>query len=101
HIISRSSKLAGTGVDYLPSYAAQRTDLMGLPLHQGAQARIGREEALNLKVLSQRLRLQVQSSMPGNLGTIVDPRPDANNLRERLLATPLRELWLRPQAIGT
>jgi hypothetical protein len=101
HIISRSSKLAGTGVDYLPGYAAQRADLVGLPLHQGAMARIGREEALNLKVLSQRLRLQIQSAMPGNLGTIVDPRPDANVLRQRLLGTPQRELWLRPQAIGT
>jgi hypothetical protein len=100
-VIYRSSKTAGSGIDLIPQFAPQRADLLGLPFHQGLLAHLNTEEALNLKVLSQRLRLEVQGAMRGNLGSVVDPRPDPDLLRQRLIASPLRDLWLRPQAIGT
>jgi hypothetical protein len=100
-VIYLSGKTAGTGVDVIPQLVARRADLLGLPLHQGNLARVGPEEALNLKVLSQRLRLQVQTSMPAQVGNVVDPRPDPAILRQRLLNNPLQEAWLRPQAIAT
>jgi hypothetical protein len=100
-VIYLSGKSAGTGLDLIPQLSARRVDLLGLPLHQGNQARVGREEALDLTVLSQRLRLQIQTALPSNAGSVIDPRPDAEILRQRLLNSPLREAWLQPQAIAT
>jgi hypothetical protein len=100
-VISLSPKAAATGADVVPQLSTRRSDLVGLPLRQGILARMSVEEALNLKVLSGRLRLEVQSSMPGNTGSVVDPRPDPDILRKRLLDNPLQATWLRPQAIAT
>jgi hypothetical protein len=80
---------------------AGRLDLIGLRPRSGDDARMSREEALNLKVLSQHLRLHLETSMPGATKGVVDPRPDPAILRERLLDNPLRDAWLRPQAIST
>src|SRR5207302_11260080 len=100
-VIYPSGKSAGTGVDVIPQLTARRADLLGLPLHQGALARVGPQEALDLKVLSQRLRLEVQTSMPAQTGSVVDPRPNPDILRQRLLNNPLRDAWLQSQAIAT
>jgi hypothetical protein len=100
-VISLSRKSAGTGIDQVPQLTSRRADLLGLPLRQGNLAHMNPEEALNLKFLSQRLRLEVQNSMPRALGNEVDPRPDPGLLRTRLLDNPLRAAWLRPQAIAT
>jgi len=100
-VIAISGRLARTGIDVIPPLAAQRSDLFGLPFHESSLTRIGPEEAINLKVLAQRLRSQVQASIPGKVYGVIDPRPDANLLRQRLLANPQAVLWLRPQAIAT
>jgi hypothetical protein len=101
NLISLSGKAAGTGLDLVPLLSARRVDLLGLPFRLGSLNRMNKEEALNLKVLSQQLRLQVQTSMPGMVDDIIDPRPDAETLRLRLFDSPLRSAWLRPQAIPT
>jgi hypothetical protein len=100
-VISLSAKAAAVGVDVIPQLSARRADLLGLPLRQGIFARISREEALDLTVLSQRLRLQIQTAMPGIVGNVVDPRPDPDILRRRLLNNPLQAAWLQPQAVAT
>jgi hypothetical protein len=100
-VISLSGKAAGTGVDVVPAVMARRPDLLGLPLRAGNLARRSREEAVNLKVLSQQLRLQVQTAMPAAAQDAVDPRPDPDLLRERLLDGAQRAAWLRPEAIPT
>jgi hypothetical protein len=100
-LISASGKAASTGQDVVPVFTARRTDLMGLPLLTGLLARKNQEEALNLKVLSQHLRLHVQTSMPGLVDNVVDPRPDPDILRHRLLDPGPQAAWLRPQAIAT
>jgi hypothetical protein len=101
-LITVSGKSAATGVDVVPQFTARRADLLGLPLRPGLLARMGSEEALNLKVLSQVLRFQVQTSIPGAARDIVDPRPDPDLLRKQLLDTPQQQAtWLRPQAIST
>jgi hypothetical protein len=88
-------------VDLIPQLSASRADLIGLPLLTGNLARMGTEEALNLRVLSGRLRLIIQNSIPGVVDTLVDARPDHELLRRQLLGTPQQTLWLRPQAIST
>jgi hypothetical protein len=100
-VITQSGKVAGTGQDVVPLVTARRADLMGLPLRTGNLARMSQEEALNLKVLSQALRLQVQNSIPGLVENVVDPRPDADDLRKRLLGAGTGAAWFRPQAIAT
>jgi HEAT repeats len=100
-VISLSAKANRSGVDIVPQLSARRPDLMGLPMHAGGLARLSAEEALDLKVLSARLRLQIQSSMAGSLDGVIDPRPDPDNLREKLLNNPLQSSWLKPQAIAT
>src|SRR5262249_30650647 len=100
-VITQSGKVAGTGQDVVPLVTARRADLMGLPLRTGNLARMSQEEALNLKVLSQTLRLQLQNSMPGLVDNVVAPRPDADDLRKRLLGSGTGVAWFRPQAIAT
>src|SRR5262249_35090266 len=70
-------------------------------LRTGSLARMSQEEALNLKVLSQVLRLHVQNSMPGLVENVVDPRPNPDELRKRLLGSGSDAAWFRPQAIAT
>ncbi len=100
-VISLSPKAIAAGQDVVPGVAVRRTDLAGLPLHTGTLARMSLEEALNLKVLSQRLRLAIQTAIPGQVDNVVDPRPDPAVLRQQLLNSPLQAMWLRPQAIST
>jgi hypothetical protein len=98
-LLASSKQAAATGVDVVPAFMARRTDLIGFRPRTGNDARMSREEALNLKVLSQHLRLHLETSMPGIKDGVVDPRPDAAILRERLLNNPQRDAWLRPDAI--
>jgi phage FluMu protein Com len=100
-LINRSPKAIGSGVDLIPQLSATRPDFVGLPLQTGSLARMSTEEALNLKVLSGKLRLIIQQSIPGALEEIVDARPDHEALRRLLLNNPQTGLWLRPQAIST
>jgi hypothetical protein len=100
-LISQSPKAAASGVDLIPRLSATRADLIGLPLNPGGLTRMSTEEALNLKVLSPRLRLSIQNSIPGASENVVDARPDHELLRRQLLNTPQQSLWLRPQAIST
>src|SRR5205823_7048136 len=93
-LVSVSAKAAGTGLDLVPLLMARRPDLMGLPLRPTSQTRLSKEEALNLQVLSQQLRLHVETSMPGLVKGVIDLRPDPEILRKRLLDNP----W-RPEAI--
>jgi hypothetical protein len=100
-LLASSKQTAVTGVDVVPAFMARRSDLIGLRPRTGGDARMSREEALNLKVLSQHLRLHLETSMPGIKDGVIDPRPDPAILRERLLQSPQRDAWLRPDAIST
>ena len=100
-LISQSPKAAASGVDLVPQLSARRADLIGLPLHLGGLARMSTEEALNLKVLSGRLRFAIQASIPGAHEDVVDARPDHELLRRQLLNSPQQSLWLRPVALST
>ena len=100
-LISQSPKAIASGVDLIPRLSSTRADLIGLPFHTSGLARMSTEEALNLRVLSGRLRLIIQNSIPGVSEEVVDARPDHELLRRQLLGTPQQTLWLRPQAIST
>ena len=100
-LISQSPKAIASGVDLIPRLSSTRADLIGLPFHTGGLARMSTEEALNLRVLSGRLRLAIQNSIPGVSEEVVDARPDHELLRRQLLGSPQQTLWLRPQAIST
>ena len=57
-LIKKSPKAISSGVDLIPQLSTTRPDMVGLPLQTGSLARMSVEEALNLKVLSGRLRLR-------------------------------------------
>ncbi|CAN5473909.1 hypothetical protein BH10PLA2_BH10PLA2_19240 [soil metagenome] len=101
-VILASGKATSKGIDIVPQVVFQRPDLLGLPMQMGALARKGAEESLNLMVLSQQLRLIIQTAIPGLTGNIVDARPDADLLRRGLLGNPTQAATLlRPQAVST
>src|SRR5262249_18444891 len=89
-LIQASAKTAASGVDVVPMLVSSRPDLIGLPLRAPSQRRLSKEEAINLQVLSQQLRLHVEKSIPGNIDQILDLRPDPDVLRKRLLDNPAK-----------
>jgi HEAT repeat protein len=74
---------------------SQRPDLQGLPLRMGADCQVGKEPAENLQVLSRKMRVVMESTIPKDG---VDLRPDADKLRSALLDDQKKE-WLRPEAV--
>jgi uncharacterized membrane protein YgcG len=100
-LIAAYRKTAATGRDLTPALMAQRPDLLGLRPRTGDDARLGREQALNLQVLSKQLRVHVESSIPGVAKGDVDLRPAADLLRGKLLDPQTRDAWLRVGAIPT
>src|SRR5262249_17964448 len=98
-LINASAQNAPSGKDMVPLLVASRVDLMGLPLRPPLHRRLSKEEAMNLQVLSQQLRLQVEKSIPGINEEVLDLRPDPDVLRKLLLNNPQRDAWLRPEAI--
>jgi hypothetical protein len=100
-LLAGSRQTAGTGLDLAPALMAQRPDLFGLRPRTGIAARISKEEALTLQVLSQVLRGHVEASMPGIGKGVVDLRPDADMLRKRLFNPQTQGVWLKADAIPT
>jgi HEAT repeat protein len=100
-LIDSYRKTAAIGRDLTPALMARRADLLGLRSRVGDDARLGREQALNLQVLSQQLRDHVEASIPGVANGVVDLRPDPDVLRAKLLDPQTRDAWLRPEAIPT
>lgn len=98
-LIKASAQTAQAGIDVVPVLVSQRPDLIGLPLRPPTHRRLSKEEAINLQVLSQQLRLHVEKSIPGINDEVLDLRPDPDVLRKRLLDNPARDAWLRPEAI--
>jgi hypothetical protein len=98
-LMDASRKVAGTGVDLVPRLVTGRPDLVGLPVRTGDANRISREAALNLQVLSQHLRRQLEASIPGIAEEVVDLRPDPKVLRKQLLDHPSRGKWLVPEGV--
>lgn len=83
----------------IPIALIQRPDLTGLPTRMGHDCQLGKEPAENLQALSRKLRVIIASAIPNN-GTI-DPRPDADILRKKLLLGEgdVVDKWLQPEAI--
>ncbi|MCI0356931.1 MAG: hypothetical protein L0211_00405 [Planctomycetaceae bacterium] len=98
-LINASALTSPGGFDMVPVLVSQRPDLIGLPLRPPSHRRLSKEEAINLQVLSQQLRLHVEKSIPGITDQVLDLRPDPDVLRKLLLNNPLRDAWLRPEAI--
>jgi HEAT repeat protein len=92
-----------TGADLAPLLMARRPDLAGLPVHMGADCRLGKEPAENLQALSRKLRGHLEAAIPGaaGSGTVADPRPDPDVLRARLLGDAEKGAWLQAEAIPT
>jgi hypothetical protein len=70
----------------------------GLPVRMGADCHLDREDAENLQVLSRRLREHLGNSLPKDEH---DPRIDADQLRQRLLAERVGALcpWVQDEAV--
>jgi hypothetical protein len=98
-LVAQHQALHGTGVDLTPALIGSRADLFGLRPRTGGEARMNREEALNLHVLSPLLRANLERSIPGALRGVVDLRIDPKLLRERLFDPEVRPTWLRPEAV--
>src|SRR5262245_5569429 len=98
-VINVSAQTAASGAGPVPLLVASRSDLIGLPLRPPIQRRLSKEEAINLQVQSQQLRLHIEKSIPGITDEILALRPDPDVLRKRLLGNPLQDAWLRPEAI--
>ena len=72
-----------------------RLDLDSLPLQAGLDCQLGKEPAENLQALSRKMRETVAACLPaGGL----DPRPDADGLRQRLLEGDAKQ-WLTPESV--
>ena len=90
------------GVDLAPQLMLRRPDLYGLPISMGLVCRLGKEPAETLQALSRKLRVHLEASIAGAAGgTVLDPRPDPDKLRARLVGDADRNGWLRPEAIPT
>jgi hypothetical protein len=100
-LLAEHRKARGTGFDLGPMLMVRRADLIGLQPRTGANARMSREEALNLQVLRQHLRRELEVSLRGLADDVVDLRPDPKRLRQRLLENEMKAVWLRPEAIPT
>jgi hypothetical protein len=98
HMIAQSS--THQQVHLVPNLVARRPDLMGLPLHMGADCQLGKEPAENLHALSKKLRTYITEAIPKQGG---DPRPDPAVLRAKLLEGEdgVRREWQQAGAIPT
>lgn len=109
---SSTQWLMTTNPAYFPNQNAvefavksRRLDLAGLPFHKGPDCRLGKDSAEHLQALSHKLRTHLErsiverQSISGPRGRVIDPRPDPDILRKRLLAES-RE-WLRTASIPT
>ncbi len=73
----------------------QRPDLDGLPLALGVDCQLGKDPAENLQAMSRKMRESVAACLPKDG---LDPRPDADALRQRLLEDDGKQ-WLTPDAV--
>ena len=72
-----------------------RPDLQGLPLRLGTDCQVGKEPAENLQVLSRKMRVVLENTIPKDG---IDLRPNVDKLRSALLDDQKQE-WLRPEAV--
>jgi hypothetical protein len=98
-LVDQHQAIHGTGVDLTPALIGSRADLFGLRPRSGGEARLNREEAMNMHVLSQLLRRNLERSIPGAFRGVVDLRIDSERLRELLFNDDVRATWIRPEAV--
>jgi len=72
----------------------ERLDLACLPIVAGVDSMLGKEPAENLQAMSRKLRRAIEACIAKGTG---DPRPDADELRKRLLDPDAG--WLKPEAV--
>ncbi len=93
--IAQAARNSGQAYPGSALLTRQRTDLNGLPLAAGLDCQLGKEPAENLQALSRKMRQTVASCLPADT---LDPRPNADLLRQRLLEDDGKQ-WLTPDAV--
>src|SRR5262249_3618428 len=93
--LARTAKLRNQTYNGHVALVSRRSDIASLPMRMGKDCHLGKEPAEALQVLSRKLRVQLEASIPRAEG---DVRPNVDKLRALLLGDQRNE-WLKAEAV--